>query len=262
MLKKLPISLFIACLGCYFPSSWATTLNQSAKSHLAQNPISSSSTQVETMNIKNTPIVEDKWSEWGLTKEDWKKYQTLKNGSRGIWTPNLDPLTTLGVEASTEQERKHYAELLARKEFERVEKEFAFQIAYSEAFSRLYPNLLPFRNTTSSPEKKSILETALANKNARILYFTQIDCLACQQDLTRLLQHSGETPIDIYFVDSQNNNERILNWAIQNRIDTNKVKQRKITLNHDKGYWQQYADGKIPVAFKVDQHGQWLDLVY
>ena len=56
-----------------------------------------------------------KSQEWGLTEQEWQRYQELNQGARGIWSPGLDPLTSLGVESRNEQERERYARLLAKK---------------------------------------------------------------------------------------------------------------------------------------------------
>ncbi|SPX41093.1 exported protein [Haemophilus influenzae] len=42
----------------------------------------------------------------------------------------------------------------------------------------------------------------------------------------------------------------------------NKVNRKLITLNHDNGAWLQYADGKMPAAFQIQQDGQWQQIVY
>ena len=44
-----------------------------------------------------------KSQEWGLTEQEWQRYQELNQGARGIWSPGLDPLTSLGVESRNEQ---------------------------------------------------------------------------------------------------------------------------------------------------------------
>ncbi|WP_101776045.1 TIGR03759 family integrating conjugative element protein [Pasteurella oralis] len=204
----------------------------------------------QNTNQQNTT---DRWSEWGLTQEEWAKYEELKKSARGIWSPNLDPLTMLGVEATTNAERKRYAELLAKKEYQRVEKEFAFQIAYSQAFEKLYPGLLPFKVGDQTQK------TAEAD---HLIYFTKIDCNSCDKDLVRLLNFINDKNVDIYLIDSENNDDKIRDWALKNKIDIEKVKSRQITLNHDQGYWFKYAKGKIPVAFQVTGDGQWLKFTY
>lgn len=205
--------------------------------------------------IHSQALTEDKWSEWGLTEQDWKKYETLmKKGARGVWTPNIDPLTALGVEAETEEERVRYARLLAQKEFKRTEKEFAFQIAYTRVFNELYPGILPFKVGDSQIQSGNI---------RRIIYFTRINCAECVQDMMRLLSYAGDTKVDIYVTDSQNNDKKISDWALANHIDVEKVRSQKITLNHDANKnWLKYANGKMPAAFGVDGEGQWINLNY
>ncbi|MDY4281341.1 MAG: TIGR03759 family integrating conjugative element protein [[Pasteurella] mairii] len=189
--------------------------------------------------------------EWGLTTEEWQRYLELQKGERGIWSPNLDPLTTLGIEAKTDAERTRYAEMLARKMYERVERELAFQRAYDKAFAKLYPNELPFE-----------VEPHISQSAGRVIYFTRLDnCAKCEADVGRILSHVGNnTPVDIYIVGG--NDKAIREWAKMHQIDPIKVKKRLITLNHDTGYWLQYGNGKMPAAFQIQQDGQWQALVY
>lgn len=66
---------------------------------------------------------------WGLTDDEWAKFERLQRGPRQYWSPQLDPLTTLGVEADSDQERQRYAELQVRLEAKRAERELAYQKA-------------------------------------------------------------------------------------------------------------------------------------
>ncbi|MDU8924305.1 TIGR03759 family integrating conjugative element protein [Pasteurellaceae bacterium LIM206] len=236
------------------PASADTSLN---------TPVISSPYQIQAMRnstenaLKNQAQQEDKWSEWGLTHEDWLQYKKLKEGPIGIWTPNLDPLTTLGIEAKTEGERKRYAELLAKIEYSRAEKILAFQMAYDQAFARLYPNQLPFR----TDESGSVAVTPAAMN--RIIYFTRTDCgKKCSDNLVRLFDFAKSNPIDIYIINSGQDDKVIRKWAVDNKIDIQKVRDRQITLNHDKGYWLKYANGKMPAAFQIQGDGEWKSLVY
>lgn len=193
--------------------------------------------------------------EWGLSEEEWSRYQKImKEGSRGIWSPNLDPLTTLGIEASSDTERMKYARLLARKEFERVEKELKFQLAYDAAFKELYPNVMPIRT-------ESMTSSGLNSTSGRLLFFTRLnDCLKCEITLNKLLTTNRE--VDIYFINSEGNNSKIQDWAVKHRIDVNKVRSRQITLNHDNGLWLNYANGKMPAVFQIQGDGQWQAIAY
>ncbi len=76
---------------------------------------------------------------WGLTDEEWQRYQALMNGRRGVFSPDLDPITALGIEARTAEERRRFAELSVQQDFKRVEAELAFQREVDAAWKRLYP---------------------------------------------------------------------------------------------------------------------------
>ena len=75
-------------------------------------------------------------SDWGLQPQDGR-YRELMDGPLGIYSPNLDPLSALGIEARTDEERRRYAELQVQIEARRVEKLLAYQRAYDEAWQRL-----------------------------------------------------------------------------------------------------------------------------
>lgn len=201
-------------------------------------------------DVDTRPLAEQA-AEWGLTEAEWQRYLALKYGERGYWSPNLDPLTTLGIEATSDAERERYARLLAKKEYQRVEKELAFQSAYDKAFKELYPNELPFQ-----------VDKHISQTQGRIFYFTKLEqCEKCEADIERVLSYANnKTPIDIFFV-GQADNEKIRQWAIKHKIDPRKVQRKEITLNHDQGYWVQYADKKIPVAYQVES-GQWQPIAY
>lgn len=197
---------------------------------------------VNTTNIQNTDkaLQQSQATEWGLSTDEWQRYEKLRNGERKFWSPDLDPLTTLGIEAKNDVERKKYARLLAKKEFERAEKELAFQRAYDEAFKELYGNI-------------PIIKSDNRKREERITFFTRTkNCQTCDSKFEQLL--SMNKPVDIYFINSSDNEIRA--WATQHNIDINKVRAKEITLNHDNGNWIKYGNGKIPIAFK-NSDGLW-----
>lgn len=90
-----------------------------------------------------TQSLQQKAGEWGLSPEDYQRYQQLMNGPRGIQSPGLDPLSALGIEARTPAERRQYAEKWVKEEFARTQKELDFQREINTAWQRLYPDRLP-----------------------------------------------------------------------------------------------------------------------
>ncbi|EEB9698212.1 TIGR03759 family integrating conjugative element protein [Salmonella enterica subsp. enterica] len=189
-------------------------------------------------HVEEQVITHTQAQQWGLTDSEWQRYQQLRQGERGLWSPGLDPLTTLGVEANSDAERQRYAELLARKEHQRVEKELAFQRAYDQAWKRLYPTLTPIRSVVQP----------------RLALFVSEKCPACETLAQKLI--NDDRPLDIWLVNSRNDDASLQRWAQRQHIDMRKVERGQITLNHDNGRWQRLSGGKLPLL--LEQQGeQW-----
>ena len=189
---------------------------------------------------------------WGLTEQEWTRFEQIQAGTRGFWSPNLDPLTALGGEAQTDQERQRYAELQVALEAKRAERELAYQNAYTAAWAKLFPRLPPIQGmASSSPTSSSAMP--------RPALFVEDHCPACTAEAQRL--QSSDTAFDIYLVGSQGEDERVRSWARQADIDPAKVQRRQITLNHDRGRWFSLgAPGPLPATFhQVNRQWQRLD---
>jgi len=77
---------------------------------------------------------------WGVTESDWVKYKTIMATTpRGNWSPNLDPIVSLGIEAKTEEERTRFAKLFYDTEIERQSKEIDFNWAVVKYHCRVSP---------------------------------------------------------------------------------------------------------------------------
>ncbi|WP_437884516.1 TIGR03759 family integrating conjugative element protein [Pseudomonas sp. LRF_L74] len=182
---------------------------------------------------------------WGLNEQEWSRYQDIQKGPRGIWSPNLDPLTALGVEARSDAERQRYAELQVRLEAQRAERELAYQKAYNNAWARLYPGLMPVEGlgTTSTPSV------------TRLALFVEDNCPSCMDRLKQLRNRGSQ--VDVYLVGSSNDDAQVRRWAAEAGVDAKQVQQRVITLNHDNGLWFSLgAKGGLPAVFRQEA-GQW-----
>lgn len=189
---------------------------------------------------------EQRARDWGLRAEDWARYRQLQQGPLGIYSPNLDPLTALGIEARNDEERRRYAELQVRAESARVAKELAYQRAYDQAWQRLYPTLLPVTlpPATSSP-----------GRQRRIALFVEDNCVRCDAQVKQL--HHANTEMDVYLVGSANDDLRLRRWAQRLAVDPQRVRERRITLNHDAGRWAALGlSGDLPALVR-EVNGQW-----
>ena len=97
-------------------------------------PVASSRTvPAQVQNSIDAMLDERLARDWGLRLEEWARYRQLMQGPLGVYSPNLDPLTALGIEARSDEERNRYAELHVQAESKRVGKTLAYQRAYDAA---------------------------------------------------------------------------------------------------------------------------------
>lgn len=174
---------------------------------------------------------------WGLNEQELDRYEQLMDGARGIWSPNLDPVTALGIEAETEQERRRYAELLVEVEKARVERELAFQRAYDEAWARLYPNDMPINpflvNEDGQGSVSFFPESGASGTNqvSRLsVHVAAEGCVGCEETIGQLL--GSGVPMDIFVIDTDGNDNLLRSWAREQSIPVSRVQSREITLNH------------------------------
>lgn len=192
--------------------------------------------------------------EWGLTLQEFSRYQTLMQGPRGVYSPGLDPLTALGIEARTTEERQRYAELQVQAERRRIDKELAYQRAYDEANARMYPGEKIIQ-ITSSPAPGANGSKQTLPGSGRLAVFVKDDCPPCVAQVQDL--QAQKQPFDLYFIGSQGEDERIRRWAILAGIEPSNVRNRTITLNHDQGRWMGLGlGGDLPAAVR-EVNGQW-----
>jgi integrating conjugative element protein (TIGR03759 family) len=189
-----------------------------------------------------------------LERDEWARYRRLMQGPLGIYSPNLDPLTALGIEAQTNEERIHYANLQVRMEARRVEKILAYQRAYDAAWKRTYPTLHPLESPLPTSTNMSVAQGAEGG-GGRIAVFVKENCIPCEKRIKQL-QAAGRA-FDLYLVGSRHEDARIRTWAAQVGIDSAKVHSRTITLNHDDGRWLSIGGhGELPAVVRLID-GQW-----
>lgn len=225
------------------------------------NEVNSQDKQTQTQNQQNSQLdiegikeetIKEKASFWGLTVQEWHKFEAInEKGGRGYWSPNLDPLTTLGVEAETNEERERYAMLLAKKEFERTTKELEFQRTYNQIFKQLYPEMLPVEL-----DNNANFVVPLNLDGERMVLFVDVNDSVRGANLLQKALNTGKD-MDIYLQGTSDDNETIQKWASVNHIPIERVQTGAITLNHDKGEWIQIGKGVSPILLQEQNGGKW-----
>lgn len=213
-----------------------------------------STAQTPAVNSRVAPIQENTSSslstqqqarQWGLSDSDWSRYQTLMKGERGIMSPGLDPLTALGVETDNSAERRRLAELWVKHEYQRTEKELAFQREVNAAWLRLYPETLAVNMGANA--------AGIAHDTqGRLALFLKENCSRCDARLAAVL--ADNRPVDLYLV-GIDSDDGLRAWAVKHNIPVEKVRSRQITLNHDNGLWFRYGMGQMPVILQQGETG-------
>ncbi|HBO3409680.1 TIGR03759 family integrating conjugative element protein [Pseudomonas aeruginosa] len=195
--------------------------------------------------------VEQHARDWGLNIEEWTRYRDLMQGPLGVYSPHIDPLTALGIEARTDQERQRYAELQVAAEAQRVGKLLAYQRAYDDAWQRLHADMPRIILPDAGPAFSPVLPAA----SGRLALFVEDACSTCDQTALKL-QAAGRA-FDIYVVDSRADDARIRAWAQRIGIDPARVRSGQVTLNHDAGRWVSLGlPGDLPAVVR-QVGGQW-----
>ncbi|MCP3667402.1 MAG: TIGR03759 family integrating conjugative element protein [Gammaproteobacteria bacterium] len=193
---------------------------------------------------------------WDLSEVEWRRYKQLMQGVRGSISPlSISPIEVLGIHARDEAERRRYAEIWARAMHEDVGRILAFQRAYDAAGKRLYPNELLI-DVDKLPRKRE--RTSTLQNTDRLLFFARPECPVCDLLMGKLLKRIDEVSgIDIYLTDiAPDDDATVRAWASTHQIDSEWVRNRRITLNHDGGALDKLTSGQGEVPYMLRRRGE------
>ena len=186
--------------------------------------------------------------QWGLSDTEYRQYLKLMAGQRGQWSPGLDPITALGVSTDSEAERRRFAELFVKAEFERTRKELAFQVAVDDAWQRLYPQT-PRLATNGLPQQAQTVGQ-FAQRTALIL---RLGSTTGRNRLIKLLQgHPGQ--LDVHVVGARGNDAALRDWAADVPLLEQALAEGRATLNHGDQF---RTEVDLPAIYRRDGVGQW-----
>lgn len=232
---------------------------------VAHSDVVETSISGSTSKAKKSFTSAQKASLWGLDVNEWKRYEAIMEGPRGYWSPGLDPLTVLGIEAKTDAERMRYATLQVIAEFNRVEGELAYQRAYNQAFKEQFPNSVLIGET--QPEQPDFLKNLLPHgelQQVPVTLFVSLNCIPCDAIVRKAA--ASKRRIDVYVIDAPDD-DAIRKWANKIGIQPQQVQRRQLTLNHNKDELKLITGQtaikpeQLPLAFKrVGEAWQKIDI--
>ena len=201
----------------------------------------------EVVTTAHIPLAE-RAQAWGLSEAEFRRYQRLMAGQRGQWSPGLDPIAALGVSTDSEVERRRFAELFVKTEFERTRKELAFQVAVDQAWQRLYPGT-PRLVAAGQPRQTN----AAGQSFQRTALILRLGNTAGRDRLSRLLQRQPGQ-LDVHVIGARGSDAALRDWAANFPLLEQALAEGRATLNHGDQF---RAEVDLPALYRRDGVGQW-----
>lgn len=197
----------------------------------------------------------NKAQSFGVTQQEWTRYKSIMDGEGQYHWKDADPRVVLGIYSKSSSERRRYAEMMARKEYELNKRFIEFNQEYVEAFQRLYGNepimditkVAAFQNQYQSSVLGTKKPQGLDSAGDRIVLFMSTDCSSCKSYFNQIRKVQDFSSLDIYFVNDSD--EAITKWARNVGITSDEVKSGAITLNADSGMYAKYGRPALPASF-------------
>ena len=219
------------------------------------NKVTDPSYQNSEISDSNTESAGVMAKRWGLSVEEWDKYLDIKKGPHGFWSPGLDPIAMLALGAESDSETRYYATLYAHMQDARIQRELLVDRYRREAVQELYRGKSTFdaelldsqghdgyRGGGTHSQFLGALNSQFSNPadqfmlGDRLIYFVDIKITprGFLQRLTDKISKNSGVNLDIY-VKNASSDEEIAQWAAGVGINASYVKQKRITLNHERG---------------------------
>lgn len=175
---------------------------------------------------------------WGLTSQEEQRYVYLMQNKSGVFYRgrHLSPVWILGLNARTDSERTHYAELAAQQEAQYVVQNLAWETAFHQAYKDLTADLPVVKPFDLSPYSPITHEAVKWQANDVVNYFVNPK-EPVGNALTSLLmaqQQYSSLRLNFYFV-GHPSNQAIQTWANQQSLPLDWVRSGRITLNQGDG---------------------------
>ncbi|KTC66354.1 bile acid beta-glucosidase (plasmid) [Legionella adelaidensis] len=187
---------------------------------------------VEEKNIKLSEEQVYQAKVWGLTEDEERRYLQLLQSQSGLYYKNLrlTPVDILGLNARTDSEREHFAEIAAHQEAQKVAQNIAWNNAFYQAYNHIFQDVPVVGNFDPSPyspyahqpisleEGDSLYFFIKENDTVRTILLQLIDAITTTQN----------AKLHLLFIEM--NDEAIQLWANRNQIPQSLVINHQIIL--------------------------------
>jgi len=178
---------------------------------------------------------------WGLSLDEEKRYVFLMQNRSSVYYRgrHLTPVDILGINARSEMERTHFAELAARQEAQMVSKNIAWNNAFHKAYNELFEGIPVVGEAfDASLYAPAAYKPVILHAGDNLYFFVKpadtvttvllalIDAIGTTADTSLHLMLLGTDDLDIQ------------QWANQNQIPRNLVTNGRIVLHHGEQHFE------------------------
>ncbi len=165
---------------------------------------------------------------WQLSVEEIELLRNLQQHHEGILSSGLTPYEWLGIFAESDEQRKHYAELFAKRQLELTDAILKFESAYVEAIQKI---------ASQSKDNSRI--------GKRLLFITTYQCShkQCKNDLQRIRKHAESGGLLDILIQGETSNTDLKSWGVENKIPLQKIRTGDITINQAQGRYLNFPNG-------------------
>ena len=163
--------------------------------------------------------------DWNLTVEEIKVLKRLMRVNKGMLSNDITPMEWLGIFAESDEQRKHYAALFAKRQLEVLDAVTKFEHAYADAM------------------KHEIMRKNSSDK--RLLLVTPYQCKdeICKSNLTRALGHAKKGGRLEILIRETLSGTQLKHWIASNNIPPEKIRSRTVNVESARHRYQHLSFG-------------------
>ena len=154
--------------------------------------------------------------DWGLTIDEWSRFENLEQQYSGLVSSEISPLEWLGIFADSPTDRKRYAEMLANRQMKVLDSIAKFESAYINAIQTLIA-----RKGSSQVGKRIMLVTPFACEQE-----------SCRKNLSEALQHAQNGGTVNIYIQEPTTEAQMRYWLAVHRIPLQLIRDRRISVSN------------------------------
>jgi len=183
---------------------------------------------------------------WELTPDEEKRYVLLMRNRSGLYYKGLrqTPLDILGLNARTDEERTHFAEIAAKQEAQKVSKNIAWNNAFSKAYNTLFLNVPIVGDFDPSPYSPYAHQPIKLAQGDVLFLFIKPD-EAVKSIVMTLIEAIEDNPAtQLHFMLLKSDDQSIQLWANRHQIPQHLITKGRLSINHGEQNYQSLTIGK------------------